>query len=80
MLETLFKFKGTDFIGMVFGIVSTIYLARERRIGFLYGCLCGGGWLAFGVLTESIPSVVANLFLIIFNLRGWFRWKQQNKA
>jgi nicotinamide riboside transporter PnuC len=80
MLETLMKFKGADVIGMVFGIISTIYLAKERRIGFLFGTICGGGWLAFGVLAESIPSVISNIFLIIFNLRGWWRWKQKNKA
>jgi hypothetical protein len=53
-LDSLWKFKGTDVIGMAFGIASTIYLAKERRIGFLYGSICGSGWLAFGILAESL--------------------------
>ena len=79
MLETFLKYKGTDWVGMVFGIVSTIYLAKERRIGFLFGSLCGAGWLGFGFLTESVASIISNLFLIAFNLRGWYKWKQKEK-
>jgi nicotinamide riboside transporter PnuC len=78
-VESLLKFKGTDWIGMIFGIMSTFFLAKERRIGFIFAAICGCGWLAFGILTESAASVVSNLFLIGFNCHGWWRWKQKNK-
>jgi nicotinamide riboside transporter PnuC len=80
MEESLLKFKGTDWVGMVFGILSTLALAKEKRMGFIYGMVCGAGWLVFGVITGSVASVVSNVFLIGFNGHGWWRWKARHKG
>jgi nicotinamide riboside transporter PnuC len=74
--EALFKFKGADWVGMVFGLISTYYLAKEKRNGFLFGVVGGLGWVTFGFLTESIASIIANTCFIGFNCHGYFRWKK----
>ena len=80
MVDTILKFHGTDWVGMIFGLLSTVYLAREKRVGFVYGAVCGGGWLAFGVITESFASILSNVLVIGFNCHGWLRWKKKHKG
>ena len=80
MHHDLLRFKGADWAGMVFGVISTVYLAKEKRVGFLYGILCGGGWLAFGFLTESVAGIISNLLLIGFNCHGWWTWKKKRRG
>ena len=82
MLEQLIKFKGADWVGMIFGLISTYYLAKGKRMGFAFGVIGGLGWMMFGLLTGSIAGVLANLCFIGFNCHGFFRWKrkQEEKA
>jgi nicotinamide riboside transporter PnuC len=78
-MEALWKFHGSDWVGMVFGLVSTYFLAKKNRWGFVLGVIGGFGWVAFGILTGSIPSIVANTLFIAFNCRGFFRWKKDDE-
>jgi len=64
---------------MVFGLVSTYYLAKERKRGFLFGVAGGLGWIAFGVLTQSVAGVLANAIFIVLNCRGFWRWKEKHE-
>lgn len=79
MLEQLLKFKGADWVGMIFGLISTYYLAKEKRVGFLIGVVGGLGWVTFGFLTGSIAGILANLCFIGFNCHGFFRWKRKQE-
>jgi nicotinamide riboside transporter PnuC len=79
-MEALLKFHGADWVGMLFGLISTHYLARKKRWGFVFGVAGGIGWLIFGILTESIPSIFANSLFILFNCRGFWRWKKQEES
>jgi nicotinamide riboside transporter PnuC len=75
----LFRYYGSDWVGMVFGLISTYYLAKERKRGFLFGVVGGLGWIAFGVLTQSVAGVLANAIFILFNCRGFWRWKEKQQ-
>lgn len=79
MEEALFKFKGADWVGMVFGLIATYYLAKERRAGFVYGIIGGIGWVTFGFMTGSVAGVLANVCFISLNFRGYFRWKKKEE-
>jgi nicotinamide riboside transporter PnuC len=61
---------------MVFGLISTYYLAKQRKRGFLFGAIGGLGWITFGILTQSVAGVLANATFIFLNCRGFKRWKQ----
>jgi nicotinamide riboside transporter PnuC len=80
VLEQLIKFKGADWVGMIFGLISTYYLAKEKRMGFLFGVIGGLGWIVFGILTGSIASILANLSFIAINCHGYLRWKRKHKG
>jgi nicotinamide mononucleotide transporter PnuC len=79
MLEQLIKFKGSDWIGMIFGLISTYYLAKGRRMGFLFGVVGGFGWVTFAIITGSIAGILANVSFIAFNCHGYFRWKRKQE-
>ncbi len=65
---------------MIFGLISAFYLAKHRRWGFLVGIVGGIGWMAFGIITQSIPSIIANVLFIIINARGFVRWKDKGQG
>ncbi len=65
---------------MIFGLISAYYLAKHRRWGFLVGIVGGVGWIAFGIITQSIPSIIANVLFIIINARGFLRWKDKGQG
>jgi nicotinamide riboside transporter PnuC len=75
-MEQFLKFHGTDWAGMIFGLLSTYYLGRKKRWGFVFGVVGGIAWIIFGVLTQSAASIMANVLFIVFNCRGFFRWKK----
>lgn len=79
-MEALLKFHGSDWVGMVFGLASTYLLAKKRRFGFVLGVIAGIGWVVFGIITGSIPSMVANTLFIAFNCHGFFKWKKEDCA
>jgi nicotinamide mononucleotide transporter PnuC len=79
VLDQLIKFKGSDWMGMVFGLIATYYLAKGRRRGFLFGIIGGFGWVTFGFLTGSVARVLANLAFIAVNCHGFFRWTRKRE-
>lgn len=79
-MEAILKFHGTDWVGMMFGLLSAYYIAKHRRWGFIFAAIGGLGWMAFGFITQSIPSIVANVLFIAINVRGFVRWKQRGQG
>jgi len=75
----VFRYYGADWVGMIFGLISTYYLAKERKRGFLFGVIGGIGWITFGVLTQSVAGVLANATFILLNFRGFVRWKRKRE-
>jgi nicotinamide riboside transporter PnuC len=76
----LLKFHGADWIGMIFGLISAYYIARHRRWGFVFAVIAGLGWIAFGIMTGSVPSIIANILFIVINVRGFQRWKEKGQG
>ena len=52
------------------------FLTKQRKLGFLIGTIGCIGWLVFGIVAESMPSVISNLIYIGINIRGWWKWKK----
>ena len=78
MVDWLVKYKGVDWVGMVFAMLSLFYLGKHRKRGFVLGLLCNVCWMVFGVMTESAGNIVANLAYAVFNVRGWRQWEKDN--
>ena len=73
--ETLTRYHGVDWVGICFSMVSTHFLSKKRKSGFLLGMMGNIAFVVFGVLAESAANVVANGIYFVLNARGFFKWK-----
>ncbi|HUS36288.1 MAG TPA: nicotinamide mononucleotide transporter [Verrucomicrobiae bacterium] len=73
--EALARYHGVDWVGICFSMLSTHYLAKKRKHGFLLGMAGNIAFVVFGVLAESAANVVANGIYFFLNARGFFKWK-----
>ena len=71
------NFYGADWVGMFGNLFGLWFLSKQQKRGFIIGCVGCLGWLAFGVLTKSAPSIVSNIIYIGMNIRGWRKWKDR---
>jgi nicotinamide riboside transporter PnuC len=76
-MESVGNFYGADWIGMVGNLFGLWFISKQRKLGFLIGSIGCLGWMAFGFLTQSGPSVVSNAIYIVMNIRGWRKWKEK---
>jgi len=74
-MDRLLKYYGADWIGMVLILLSIYYVGKQRRCGFIYGVFGCSAWLAFGLMTESVASVLANSTYMVLNFNGYRKWK-----
>ena len=78
-MEWIVRYKGVDWLGMIFAMLSLFYLAKHRKRGFLLGLLCNLCWMVFGVMTESAGNIIANLAYAMFNIHGWRKWREDGQ-
>ena len=76
-MESFSRFYGSDWVGMVGNLFSAWFLTKQRKLGFLIGIVGCIGWLIFGIVANSAPSVISNLIYIGINIRGWIKWKKE---
>jgi hypothetical protein len=74
-VDWVWRYKGVDWLGMVLAVISLYYLAKHRKRGFVIGVACNACWLVFGIMTESIANILANLIYAGFNIHGWKCWE-----
>ena len=75
-MDSLVRFYGSDWVGMTGTFLGLWFLSKQRKLGFLLGSIGCLGWLAFGIITGSMPSVFSNVIYIGMNIRGWRKWKR----
>ena len=76
-VESLWRYHGIDWIGIVFSMLSTHYLGKKRKRGFLLGIAGNLAFVGFGIMAGSAANVVANGVYVILNVRGWWKWKKK---
>jgi hypothetical protein len=76
-MESLWKYYGIDWIGIMFSMLATYYLGQKRKRGFLIGMLGNVAFIGFGIMAQSAANVVANGTYFLLNVRGWIRWKKE---
>ncbi len=67
----------TDWIGMALIFSGVFSLGNQKRYGFIFGLLSNISWFAFGILSASIATILANVILFILNLRGYIKWNHK---
>jgi nicotinamide riboside transporter PnuC len=79
-MESLLRYYGLDWAGMVFAFVSLYYIGKQRKRGFLIGIGGNIAWLGFAILAESLANLLANIIYIALNCRGFWKWKHEKTA
>lgn len=75
-MDSLFKYKGVDWLAMFSTVLSIYYLGRRMKRGFLFGVVGNVAWLIFGVMTASVANVIADLIYIGMNIHAWRKWQK----
>jgi nicotinamide riboside transporter PnuC len=79
-VESLWRYYGVDWVGILFSMLSTFYLGKKRKRGFLIGMAGNLAFMAFGVMAQSAANIVANGIYFLLNARGWWKWKEEPPA
>jgi len=74
-MMTLFQYYGSDLMGMVMVLSSIYFIGGKKRFGFILGIIGNLSFLFFGILTASTPVIITNVILVILNIRGFIKWK-----
>lgn len=69
------NYYGLDWFGMFFLLIGVYFLSEQKKTGFVYSGISNVFWVVFGVLTDSIPTILLNLGLLGLNIRGYLSWK-----
>jgi nicotinamide riboside transporter PnuC len=76
-VESLWRYQGVDWVGIIFSMLSTYYLGKKRKRGFLLGIVGNLAFVAFGFMAGSLANVAANGTYLFLNARGWWKWKEE---
>lgn len=76
-MDWIWKYKGVDWLGMIFATASLYYLGKRKKRGFLLGLLGNVAWMAFGIMTSSVANICSNLVYMGFNIHAWRKWKKK---
>jgi hypothetical protein len=76
-MGNLWRYHGIDWAGIIFSMLSTYYLGKKRKFGFLLGIVGNLAFVAFGVMAESRANIAANSIYLFLNLRGWWKCKKK---
>ena len=71
-----FNYWGLDWIGMIFLLLGVFFLSEQKKFGFVLSAISNIFWVGFGILSESLPTIVLNLGLLGLNTKGYFKWKR----
>ena len=69
------NYYGSDWVGMTLMCISIYLLGNQHRFGFVIGIGSCIGWFIFGILTRSIPDMLAQVIIVVMHTRGYLRWK-----
>ena len=74
MWETIVKYYGIDWIALVLNATALYLLGKKRISGFALGVGANMAWIVFGILANSMATVVACSIFIALNVKGWWNW------
>lgn len=65
---------------MILGVISLYFLAKHRKIGFVFGIMGSVAWMVFAILAGSVANILANLVYVGFNIHCWRQWKEDQSV
>ena len=78
-MEYLTQFYGTDWLAAVTLLLFTYFMSNKNKLGFIFGVISGLSWIAFGFISESMATIIANTIFVFLNIRGLLKWKKNSR-
>ena len=78
-MTDVFKYYGMDWLLFILVLIHLWLLGNKNKLAFVFGilgCACG---VAFGIMIESIASVVMNFTFGLLHLRALTKWSSSPK-
>lgn len=75
MLETLSKYYGLDWIGMIGSLYFLFLIGNKKRYGFIIYVIANIAWLIVNYMAQIWPGVIVCIILIGLNIRAYTKWK-----
>jgi len=72
----MWTYYGLDWIAMGLTFGSIYLIGERRRLGFFWGMIGNCFWFAFGCFADSPATLVANVVILLLNLRGYLKWSE----
>lgn len=76
----MLKYYGIDWIAAILLLVNVWLLGSNKRCGWAVGAVACCFSTAFAIMIGSLPQIAMNLMFIILNIRGYYKWKKDEKA
>ena len=73
-MTDIFKYYGIDWLLFILVLIHLWLLGNKNKLAFAFGilgCVCG---IVFGIMIESIASVVMNFTFGLLHLRAFIKW------
>jgi hypothetical protein len=51
------------------------FLGNKNKLGFVFGLAANLSWMAFALITASLPIFLSNIVFMALNIRGLLRWR-----
>lgn len=80
LYEWFFSKYGVDWIATVCTIMSAWRLGSRKADGWIWAIAAAASWIAFNMIVKSAPAAMANVFFLLFNIRGLILWMKERKA
>lgn len=78
-VDVFFKYYGLDWVAMATSLLAVYLMGNKNRVGFLSYIIANALWIYLGVFKmQSLGITIGNIFFLIMNLRGFFKWKSQS--
>ena len=78
LMDSLTRYYGSDWIGMVLLFVGIYLLGEKKSSGFIVALLACVAWLIFAILLKNLPQILLNVVLALFYMRGYQKWKSES--
>ena len=78
-MTDIFKYYGIDWLLFILVLVHLWLLGNKNKLAFVFGilgCACG---VAFGIMIESIASVIMNFTFGLLHFRALIKWSSSPK-
>jgi hypothetical protein len=75
-----FQFYGIDWLATACGLFGVYLLGNQNKWGFVVFMIASLSWVAFGLITGSIPVIIGSTIFFFMHGRGLYKWVKQEEA